>query len=220
MARPTIAVVAVFLLMAGGVWAFNVTNPPAPTDPTVYVLEVKDTDVQRLDVRTSAGTVAFERNEPFGWKFADSGDQADLSRVGSVVNRLAKLRSSAKVLDNATDLSPYGLNPPADTATLTMKDGTMQRVLVGGKTVNDAAYYAIVEGRTQLHTINTLVVGDLEKLVSDPPVPTPTPDPNAPPTPTPTATPTPTPGPTRTPVPGAPTILIPAPVPAPPAAGE
>jgi hypothetical protein len=116
------------------------------------------------------------------------------------------------VLDNATDLSPYGLNPPVDTAILTMKDGTIYRVLVGGKTVNDAAYYAIVEGRPQLHTINTLVVGDLEKLVSDPPHPTPTPNPSASPTLTPTATPTPTPGPTRTPVPGAPTIIIPGPV--------
>lgn len=207
--------VVVFVLMAGGVLALNYTNPPPSGDTTtVYVLEVKDTDVQRVDVATRAGSVAFERNEPFGWKFADNGSQADLSRVGSVVNRLAKLRSSAKVLDNATDLAPYALNPPVDTATLTMKDGTVYRVLVGGKTVNDAAYYAVVEGRPQLHTINTLIVGDLEKLVIDPPVPTPTPDPNASPTP-PVATATPTPIPTQTPPPAGtprPTILIPAPV--------
>src|SRR5688572_8998726 len=193
MARMTIAMVAVLAVMVAGVLVLNATNPAPSSDTTVYVLDVKDADVQRLDVRTSTGNVAFERNEPFGWKFADSGSQADLSRVGSVVNRLAKLRSSSKVLDNATDLSPYGLNPPADTATLTMKDGATYRVLVGGKTVNDAAYYAIVDGRQQLHTINTLLVGDLEKLVSDPPHPTPTPDPNAPATVTPTVTPTPTP---------------------------
>jgi hypothetical protein len=214
MARSTIAVVAVFFLMAGGVWALNATNPPAPSDATVYVLEVKDTDVQGLDVRTSDGTAAFERNEPFGWKFADSGDQADLSRVGSVVNRLAKLRSSARVTENVTDLSPYGLNPPAITAALKMKDGALHRVIVGSKTVNDAAYYAMVEGRTQLHTINTLIVGDIEKLVNDPPVPTPTPDPNATATPTPAATATPTPAPTRTPAPDAtapPTIGLPRP---------
>jgi len=197
MARPTIAMVVVFLLLAGGVLALNYTNPPAPADTTVYVLDVKDTDVQRLDVVSSAGSVGFERNDPFGWKFADSGNVADLSRVGSVVNRLAKLRSSAKVTDTVGDLAPYELNPPVDTATLTMKDGTAYRVLVGGKTVNSAAYYAIVDGRPQLHTINTLIVGDLEKLVTDPPVPTPTPDPNATATPTPAATQTPT----RTPTP-------------------
>lgn len=202
--------VAVFLLMAGGAWALYASNPPPPADTTVYVLEVKDTDVQQLNVTTGAGSVAFERAEPFGWKFADSGTQADLSRVGSVVNRLAKLRSQAKVLDNATDLSPYGLNPPADRATLTLKDGTAYSVLVGGKTVNDAAYYAIVDGRTQLHTINTLVVGDLEKLVTDPPVPTPTPDPNVSPTPTMTRTPTPSAARTPTPEPE-PTIGLPVP---------
>jgi hypothetical protein len=215
MARSTIAVVVVFVFMAGGAWALNATSPPpAPSDATVYVLDVKDTDVQGLNVRTNGGTVAFERADPFGWTFAESGSQADLSRVGSVVNRLAKLRSSARVTDNATDLAPYGLAPPAITADLRMKDGTVQRIIVGGKTVNDAAYYAMVEGRPQLHTINTLIVGDIEKLITDPPVPTPTPDPNVTATPTPAATVTPAPGPTRTPAPDAtapPTIGLPRP---------
>jgi hypothetical protein len=183
MARSTIAIVVIFLLAAGGAWALNLTNPPPATDQ-VYVLDTKEADVQRLDVTTSAGSTAFERAEPFGWKFADSGNQADLSRVSSVVNRMAKLRSSAKVADSASDLAPYGLAPPAITVTLTMKDGMVQRVLIGNKTVNDAAYYAMVPSQGQLHTINTLVVGDTEKLVTEPPVPTPTPDPLRSPTPT------------------------------------
>ena len=213
MARSTIIIIVVFLLAAGGAWALNATNPTPATDQ-VYVLEVKDADVQRLDVTTSGGSTAFERAEPFGWKFADSGGQADLSRVSSVVNRLSRLRSSAKVTDSAADLSLYGLAPAAITATLTMKDGTVNRVLIGSKTVNDAAYYAKVEGRGDLHTINTLVVGDTEKLVTEPPVPTPTPDPALSPTPTPgdvrTATParTATPEPTLTPEP---TVGLPSP---------
>jgi len=211
MARPTIAMLVVFLLLAGGVAALNYTNPPPSGDTTVYVLDVKDADVERIDVQANAGSTSFDRNDPFGWKFSASGDAADLSRVGSVVNRLAKLRSSAKVTDNVGDLAPYGLNPPVDTAVLTMKDGISYRILIGGKTVNDAAYYAIVEGRPQLHTINTLVVGDLEKLVSDPPVPTPTPDPNMTATPTPEASVTPTRTPTPEGTPVATAIRIPIP---------
>lgn len=175
MARTTLALLVVFALLAAGAFAIEKTQPALTADTTVYVLEVKDTDVQRIDVTTAAGSTAFERAEPFGWKFAGSEDIADLSRVSSVVNRLAKLRSSAKVSDKATDLSPYGLNPPVNTALLTLKDGTAHRVLIGSKTPNDAAYYALVEGKGALHTINTLLVGDIEKLISDPPVPTPVP---------------------------------------------
>jgi hypothetical protein len=167
--------VVISLLLAGGAFAIEKTQAPITTDTTVYVLEVKDTEIQRIDVTARAGTAAFERAEPFGWKFADSGDQADLSRVSSVVNRLAKLRSSSKVSDTVGDLSPYGLAPPVDTALLTLKDGTQHRVVIGNKTPNDAAYYAMVEGKPRLHTINTLLVGDIEKLVVDPPVPSPTP---------------------------------------------
>src|SRR5258705_6532866 len=104
MARTTIIMVAVFLALAGGVFALQRTNPPVPADAQVYVLDVKDTDVQQIEVQTGGGRQSFERAEPFGWKFAVSGDTADLSRVSSVVNRLAKLRSSAKVADSVTDL--------------------------------------------------------------------------------------------------------------------
>lgn len=181
--RNTLAMVAICAVVGLGVLAIEKTQPALTADKTVYVLEVKDTDVQRLDITTASGATAFERAEPFGWKFAGSGEQADLSRVSSVVNRLAKLRSSAKVTDQIRELPLYRLDPPTDTATLTMKDGTVRRVLIGSKTPNDAAYYALVEGRTDLHTINTLLVGDIEKLVSEPPVPTPVAERTATPTP-------------------------------------
>jgi hypothetical protein len=173
MGRSTLIMVVLFLLLAGGAYALETVKPREPENPTTYVLDVKDTDVQRLDVTTEAGTTAFDRADPFGWKFANGGEPADLSRVSSVVNRLAKLRSSAKVTDNPTDLAAYGLDRPRDTATLTMKDGTTNRVIIGAKTVNDAAYYAMVDGKPTLHTINTLLVGDIDKLVTEPPVPTP-----------------------------------------------
>lgn len=170
MARTTIAAVVLFVLLAGGVWAIDRIQGPPSADATVYVLNIRDADVQRIEVKTAQGETAFERAEPVGWRFVSTQEQADLGRVNSVVSRLARLRSSAKVTDNVRDLSPYGLAPPADTVTLTMKDGTVHRILIGGKTVNDAAYYALVEGRTDLHTVNTLLVGDLEKLVTEPPV--------------------------------------------------
>jgi hypothetical protein len=208
MSRLTLAMVALFAVLAAGVFALEKTNPAPPANATTYVLNVPNADVQRIDVTTAAGTASFERIEPIGWTFATTGVEADSSRVSSVVNRIAQLRSSSKVSDNVTDLSPYRLNPPVDTAVLTLKNGTTQKVLVGSKTVNDAAYYAMQEGGKELHTINTLVVGDLEKLVSDPPVPQPTPTqiPTSTPRGTPGATPSPTrpagtPGPTEEPTP-------------------
>jgi hypothetical protein len=171
------------------VWAFDRINGLPSTDTTVYVLNIKDADVQRLEVTTAAGTTTFERAEPLGWRFTDRDEQADLGRVNGVVTRLSKMRSSAKVAENVTDLARYGLAPPVDTAMLTMKDGTTVRILIGNKTVNDSAYYVTVEGKNELHTVNTLLVGDVEKLITDPPVAsgTATPAPGAAPVGTPVA---------------------------------
>jgi uncharacterized protein DUF4340 len=180
MSRATLAMVAVFALLAGVAFAVEKTQPAIqPENATVYALDIKDTDIQRLDVVSATGSAAFDRAEPFGWQFA-SGDAADLSRVSSVINRLAKLRSSAKVTDKLPgDLSPYGLAPAPITTTLTMKDGSSKVVRFGSKTPNDAAYYVMVEGSGEMHTVNTLLVGDIEKLVTDPPLPSPTTTPAA-----------------------------------------
>ncbi|HEY3116099.1 MAG TPA: DUF4340 domain-containing protein [Chloroflexota bacterium] len=205
--RSALAMLAILVVLGVGVYLLQSKNPATPENATVYVLSAPPGDVRRIDVTASAGSTAFERLDPVGWKFADSGVQADTSRVDSVVNRLAMLRSNSKVLGTVPDLSAYGLDPPAASAVLTMKDGTTHRVLIGKETVNNANYYALVEEFGVLHTINTLIEGDVQKLVSDPPVPTPTAGPSASSSPT-GATVTPTPEGLGTPTP---TIGLPLP---------
>jgi hypothetical protein len=199
--------VLAFAVLAGAVWLLQTTNPPAPEGAATFVLEVNEGDVTRLDITTPAGSASFERIEPFGWRFAGTENPTDFNRVSSVVNRLAKLRSQAKVLDKVTDLAPYRLDRPTVAATLTMKDGSAHKILFGGKTVNDAAYYAMVEAKGVLYTVSTLIVTDAEKLVSEPPVPSPTPG-------GPTLTPTLTRVPSVTPTPfGTPTATLGIPLP-------
>lgn len=194
MARTTIAMVVAFLALGVGVYVLQTTRPAPAEGAQVYVLEIPEGDVTRIDVATPAGSNSWERQEPFGWKFVPSGAQADFSRVSSVVNRVSKLRSQAKVLDQVTDRSPYKLDQPTARVALTMKDGTVHTVLFGAQTVNNAAYYAMVEEKGALHTVSTLIVTDTEKLITEPPVPTPSASatPGASPTPTPDGTAVPT----------------------------
>ncbi|MBI4213065.1 MAG: DUF4340 domain-containing protein [Chloroflexi bacterium] len=173
MGRSTLAMVLVFAVLAVAVWVLQTKNPaPAEGAPT-YALEVEEGSITRLDVSTPSGSAAFEKLEPFGWKFA-SGDAADFNRVSSVVNRLSKLRTQAKVLDQVTDRTPYKLDSPRVIATLTARDGAQHQVLFGGQTVSATAAYVLVEGKGQLYTVSSIIIGDLERLVTEPPVPTPT----------------------------------------------
>ncbi|OGG48798.1 MAG: hypothetical protein A3F84_28195 [Candidatus Handelsmanbacteria bacterium RIFCSPLOWO2_12_FULL_64_10] len=203
MGRSTLGMVLAFAVLALGVWLFQTRNPAGVPGAAEYVLDVTEGSVARLDASTPSGSVAFEKLDPFGWRFA-SGDAADFNRVSNVVNRLAKLRSQAKVLDQVTDLTQYKLDTPRATAILTMKDGTIHKVLFGGPTVNSSSSYVMVEGQASLYTISGIIVGDVEKLVTEPPVPTPT-----------SATPSPAPS-TVTPAPqssqiSTPTVGLPAP---------
>ena len=86
----------------------------APENATTYALNVSPGNVSRIDVTTAGKSTAFERLDPVGWKFADSGNQADTSRVDSVVaathiarRSLERNRSEGRDLDSpATEEQP------------------------------------------------------------------------------------------------------------------
>src|SRR5437588_12809978 len=99
MQRSALAMLAILVVLGVGVYFLQTRNPTKPENATVYVLSVPPGDVRRIDITASGGSTAFERLDPVGWKFANSGNQTDTSRVDSVVNRLAMLRSNSKVAD-------------------------------------------------------------------------------------------------------------------------
>ena len=91
MQRSALVMLAIVAVLGVGVYLLQTRNPAAPENATTYALNVSPGNVSRIDVTTAGKSTAFERLDPVGWKFADSGNQADTSREDSVVNRLAML---------------------------------------------------------------------------------------------------------------------------------
>ena len=181
--KATAAMVAVFVLLAGGVWWFELRNPEAATKtPTgqAPVFDLKAEDVARVEVVDSGKTAAVERGDA-GWKVVDPPTEgADASRIDSAVGQLTKLNATRK-LEDATDLASYGLSAPSIKLTIKMKDGSSQELLIGSKTPDQSAFYVKRADSPAIFVTPTFALTDVTRWPTDPPKPRPTPTPLPPP---------------------------------------
>lgn len=181
--RLTAAMVVVFGLLAVGVWWFNAFEPrPVTKTPTgqTPIFNLKAEEIARVDVVDAGLSATVERTDA-GWRLVEpAAPETDVRRIDNAVTAVAKLNASRK-LEDATDLSGYGLAAPTSKLTLTMKDGASHELLLGAKTPDNAAQYVKRADSPAIFVAPTFAISDMQRWPVDPPKPRPTPTPLPPP---------------------------------------
>lgn len=186
--RFTLAVVAVFVLLAGGVWYTELRGGPrTPTPPAghVTVFELNSQDVTKIEVDADGKKTVVERGSDNVWRLTEpQAGEADNTTVDSAANRLAKLIATRKI-DSPSSLADYGLSKPAITLRLTARDGAVNELQIGAQTPDRNAYYVKKPSADTVYVVSSFVVGDLTRWTTEPPRPRPTltPPPTPPPAP-------------------------------------
>ncbi len=209
--RTTLILVAIFLLLGGYVYFFEIRGGEKRSEASggEPLVGVAAEEITGLEVDDGQSPVRLERDEEGNWRLtAPEEKEADQPRVKRIVESLATSRAT-RTLGPVDDWDTFGLAQPALTVTLTLQDGTTKQLFVGDRSPNKAAFYVRRPGEDKVHLMPTGVGNDLKEMVEKPPFPpTPTPTPTATlevtatmtvtgtvtttPTPTPAGTPTPT----------------------------
>lgn len=153
--------------------------PPAPAtpDPALELWAAPEAQIQTVTVQRAGQTAGVERDGE-GWKLVPSGAPADRLRVNSLVFRLSTVRATYRV-PNVTSDAEFGLNAPQLTASIALSNGSTLRLTVGAKAVAETGTYARKDSDPGVYLVSNALVQDLERLVTEPPVPpTPTPAPS------------------------------------------
>lgn len=193
--RLTAILLIVLVLLGGSVYAVQ-QNPatPTPAAKTTAVLSFLSTDVTQLET-SGGGKVTVVARDGDQWALRQPAiGPADRIRLDSLVSRLSILNAT-KTIEAPGVLSEFGLDQPAATTTITLKDGKSYVLAVGGQSPDKGAYYARLADQPTVYLIPVATGGDILRLLSDPPKATPTPTPLAvtPFVPAPTAAETPSP---------------------------
>lgn len=200
--QTTLIIVAVFALLAGYVYFFELNKTPeqisatlgTPTaKPPTYVIQVDSLNIKSVEladlrapreVKVSRTETSWQLNKPVE-------KPADRFSVESAAAALASLKAS-RVLTDVTNLGQYGLITPTLEARIVMNDNQQYAITVGGKTADARSYYATYTGdNTRVFLIDASSIDTIKVWLDTPPYePTPVPTSTPAPTPVETATPT------------------------------
>jgi Domain of unknown function (DUF4340) len=128
------------------------------------VLKVDREQLDRLEVVTDKRTERFEKKNGEWIIVEPAVGKAEFSAVDNLVSRVSSLQMKS-IVNDAADLGTYGLDKPA--ATVRVGSGSSLATLLIGKNAESATVYAKDAARPAVFTIESTLVDDLKKDVSD-----------------------------------------------------
>jgi len=164
------------VILAGLCGALYWSNHHKPADATEVsadvppkILAVKEADISKFDLKKDgAEQVGGERNNAGQWHITYPAPlAADQSAVSSLLGTFSSLNSERLVEDKASNLVPYGLNPPKLEVDLTEKQNKTQKLLLGDNTPAGNAIYAKLDGDPRVVTIPSFDKTSIDKSAND-----------------------------------------------------
>jgi hypothetical protein len=127
------------------------------------VLHVQRDAVRTLDIEGPEGGYSLARDETGEWAIVRPlRTQAGRWSVDALVGVLEGLRMESIAAEEATDLRPFGLAPPARRVTAGLSDGT-KRTLEVGSSPSEGRHHVRVAGSPLVAVVPGALVGDLAK---------------------------------------------------------
>ena len=168
--KKSIILLCVLALCVGGYLLINHTT----SQQTEAATENKETvaltthsveELAALSWTADEGTLRFTKTEA-GWRYdRDSAFPANATTLDDLADRLTALTASGTV-ENASDLSIYGLSEPAFTVTGEWSDGTSTTYALGDATAFADGYYVSVSGEEKIYILSTSLKTSFNKTLN------------------------------------------------------
>jgi hypothetical protein len=181
--RFTLILLAVAIVAIAGFGIAQKASPPSnglAATPTPILLDLQPSGVTDFDVKTGDHETELTKNGTT-WQLVKPSQTSDVdqTKVSQLVSQVATLAGTRSVASGAGDLQPYGLRTPFMTVALTGANNKQEVLLIGDKTINGNAYYAMRQGGSDVALIDSALVASLSGIAATPPLATPGPTPTA-----------------------------------------
>lgn len=171
--RGLLVATGLLIILGGGVWWSNrheaAEEAKPKTDTTAKVMAVADDQVTQISLKRENGTeTVLKRGADNKWAMEKPEPlPVDQDAVNGILNTLSSLNADEVVDENASNLSPYGLDAPSVELTVTKKDGKTEKVLIGHDTPTGGNVYAKTGEAPKVYTVASYTKSSLDKSPSD-----------------------------------------------------
>lgn len=136
-------------------------------DEKIYALQFASDDVTGISYEYSGEILEFTKTDDTWSCNADPTVQIDADKMKTMLSSLGSMTADSKV-ENATDLSQYGLDAPTQEATIQFSDGSEKTVTFGSTNEIVGGIYAQVSGDDNVYLVGSSYVNTtLNKGVDD-----------------------------------------------------
>jgi hypothetical protein len=171
--RGLIVAAVILAALTGTLYWSNHHKPSdttqASADVAPKILAVKEAEISKFDLKKDGGEqVGGERNSAGQWRITSPTPlPADQSAVSSLLGTFSSLNSERLVEEKASNLVPYGLDPPKLEVDLSEKDNKTQKLLLGDETPAGNGIYAKLDGDPRVFTIPKYDKTSIDKSAND-----------------------------------------------------
>jgi hypothetical protein len=164
------AAVGVLAVLGGLVWWTKQNpkkaEPTTPDAPKILALGEDQIEGIRI-VRTGVEPVVLKKTGD-KWEITEPKPlPADQDAVKGLVTSLASLQSDRLIEQNPTSLETFGLAEPKGEIDVTIKGGTVNKVLFGSENPSGSATYAKLASNPAVYTLLSSTKTNLEKSAAD-----------------------------------------------------
>ncbi len=129
------------------------------------VLDFTPEHVTQIDLLFDGQHLVCQRT-PEGWKQSPDGAQMPPDAIEDFLTNLKKLLNLGEVEGGATQLSEYGLQPPASRVVLQVEGEGTRTLTLGKHNPVQTSLYAQINESPQVVLVGAVVLWDMRKLVT------------------------------------------------------
>lgn len=141
-------------------------STPAPTSSyTTYTIYSEAVDnVKNVTVEKADGNINAVKDSEGRWLINSlKAKDIDTSKSRSFVEGAINLTTTTLISENASELSEYGLDVPSANISITKNDGTVSKILIGGKSPVSGEYFVKNETDNKVYALSSYRVESLMK---------------------------------------------------------
>ena len=163
MKKSRILIPAVVLVLCIGVWmglrSYNRSTEQKTEEQeekAQTVLSVPAEDIQSFSFMSGGNTYEFVKKEDVWSYTGDKNFPVDEDQVEELLSSFEQVEA-ARVLQDVTDLSEYGLSEPSNVITLKDREGTVYTLSIGNLNSSTGDYYVSAEEEHTVYTIDSTI---------------------------------------------------------------
>ncbi len=172
MMKPTglLGATGVLIVLTGTVWWFNKhpkkDTPLTPASPKILALG--EDQIVGLRIAKPGSDPLVLKNLAGSWTVAEpKAMPADQDAVKSLVTTAASLNADRLIDDHPASMAEFGLVSPPLEVDVTVKGGTVNKVLFGSDTPSGSDSYARLESKPAVYTVISSTKSTFDKSVND-----------------------------------------------------